>query len=57
MMRGCYPTILRKWSEGKKDEVQTLLDAAVRMYLLIAVPAVAGVMGCELSGCICAFCS
>ena len=43
MMRGCYPTILRKWSEGKKDEVQTLLNTAVRMYLLIAVPAVAGV--------------
>jgi O-antigen/teichoic acid export membrane protein len=43
IMRGCYPTILRKWSEGSKDEVQVLLNEAVRMYLLIAVPAVAGI--------------
>lgn len=43
MMRGCYPTILRKWSENKKEEVQLLLNEAARMYLLIAVPAVAGV--------------
>ena len=43
IMRGCYPTILRRWSEGKKEEVQVLLNEAVRMYLLIAVPAVAGV--------------
>ena len=34
MMRGCYPTILRKWSEGKKDEVQTLLNTAVRLSLI-----------------------
>lgn len=43
VMRGCYPTILRAWSEGKKDDVQRLLNEAVRMYLLLAVPAVAGV--------------
>ena len=42
-MRGCYPTIIRKWSENKKEEVQVLLNEAVRMYLIIAVPAVAGV--------------
>lgn len=43
IMRGCYPTIIRKWSENKKEEVQVLLNEAVRMYLMIAVPAVAGV--------------
>ncbi|MGN1350850.1 MAG: polysaccharide biosynthesis C-terminal domain-containing protein [Anaerovoracaceae bacterium] len=43
IMRGCYPTILRRWAEGKKDEVQELLNEAVRMYLLVAVPAVAGI--------------
>lgn len=43
VMRGCYPTILRAWSEGKKDDVQRLLNEAVRMYMLVAVPAVAGV--------------
>lgn len=43
VMRGCYPTILRAWSEGKKDDVQRLLNEAVRMYMLVAIPAVAGV--------------
>jgi O-antigen/teichoic acid export membrane protein len=43
VMRGCYPTILRAWSEDRKDDVQKLLNDAVRMYLLVAVPAVAGV--------------
>lgn len=43
VMRGCYPTILRAWSEGRKDDVQRLLNEAVRMYMLIAIPAVAGV--------------
>lgn len=44
VMRGCYPTILRAWSENKKDDVQRLLNEAVRMYLLVAIPAVAGVL-------------
>lgn len=44
VMRGCYPTILRAWSEGKKDDVQRLLNEAVRMYLILAVPAVVGVL-------------
>ncbi len=43
VMRGCYPTILRAWSEGRKDDVQRLLNEAVRMYMLVAIPAVAGV--------------
>ncbi len=44
VMRGCYPTILRAWSEGKKDDVQKLLNEAVRMYMLVAIPAVVGVL-------------
>ncbi|MDO4300678.1 MAG: lipopolysaccharide biosynthesis protein [Clostridia bacterium] len=44
VMRGCYPTILRAWSEGKKNDVQRLLNEAVRMYMLVAIPAVAGVL-------------
>ena len=44
VMRGCYPTILRAWSEGKKADVQRLLNEAVRMYMLVAIPAVAGVL-------------
>ncbi len=43
VMRGCYPTILRAWSEGRKGDVQVLLNQAVRMYMLVAIPAVAGV--------------
>ena len=42
-MRGCYPTILRAWSEDKKEQVQKLLNEAVRMYMIIAIPAVVGV--------------
>ena len=49
VMRGCYPTILRAWSEGKKDDVQRLLNEAVRMYMLVAIPAVAGVFAVSQS--------
>lgn len=43
VMRGCYPTILRSWSEGSKELTEKLIGEAVRFYMLIAVPAVAGV--------------
>lgn len=43
VMRGSYPTILRTWSEGKKELSAGLVSDAVRMFLLIAVPAVVGV--------------
>ena len=43
VMRGSYPTILRMWSEGKKDLTEKLISEAVRMYLLLSVPAVLGV--------------
>ncbi len=44
IMRGSYPTILRTWSEGKKELSANLISEAVRMFLLIAVPAVVGVL-------------
>ncbi|MCC8015320.1 MAG: lipopolysaccharide biosynthesis protein [Eubacterium sp.] len=43
VIRGSYPTILRSWSEGKKKQVAELVNEAVRMYLLLGVPAVCGV--------------
>lgn len=43
VMRGCYPTILRAWSEGDKPQTKKLIGDAVRFYLLVAVPAVLGV--------------
>ena len=42
-MRGSYPTILRTWAEGDKEATARLISEAVRMYLLLAVPATVGV--------------
>ncbi len=44
VMRGSYPTILRTWSEGKKELSANLISDAVRMFLIISVPAVIGVI-------------
>ncbi len=43
VMRGSYPTILRTFSEGKKDMAQKLIKDAIRFYLLFSIPAVFGV--------------
>lgn len=43
VMRGSYPTILRTWAEGDKEATSRLISEAVRMYLLLAVPATVGV--------------
>lgn len=43
IMRGSYPTILKVWSEGRKEEAISLISDSVRTYLLLAVPAVVGV--------------
>lgn len=42
IMRGVYPAVLRSWHEGGVKEAKPLLDSGVRLYLLIALPAVAG---------------
>lgn len=48
IMRGVYPAVLRGWREGGRDAVKPLLDAGVRLYLLIAVPAVCGLAAVAL---------
>ncbi|MBE6930942.1 MAG: hypothetical protein E7463_11730 [Ruminococcaceae bacterium] len=45
IMRAVYPSVLRGYREGGKEKAQPLLDAGVRMYLLIALPAAAGLAG------------
>ncbi len=42
VMRGSYPTIVRTWSEGKKELSEKLVSEAVRFYLLLALPSVIG---------------
>lgn len=44
VMRGSYPTILKTWIEGKKELTERLVSDAVRMFLIISVPAVFGVL-------------
>lgn len=43
VMRGTYPTILREWSAGRQEDAKRLISHAVRGFLLIEIPAVAGV--------------
>ena len=42
VMRGVYPAVLGAWREGGQTHAKPLLDAGVRLYALIAVPAAAG---------------
>ena len=42
------PAVLRGWREGGKAAAKPLLDQGVRLYLLIAVPAVAGLTAVAL---------
>lgn len=42
IMRGVYPNVLRAWREGGRQMAKPLLDSGVRLYLLIAAPAVCG---------------
>ena len=48
IMRGVYPAVLRGWREGGRAAAKPLLDQGVRLYLLIAVPAVAGLTAVSL---------
>jgi len=43
IMRGTYPTVLRVWNEGDQDQAKRLISQTARMYMLVTVPAVAGV--------------
>ena len=42
-MRGSYPTIVRTWSEGKKELTEKLICDALRVFLLISIPSVIGI--------------
>lgn len=48
IMRGVYPAVLRAWREGGRTQTQPLLDHGVRLYLLVAVPAVCGLTAISL---------
>lgn len=48
IMRGVYPNVLRAWREGGRQTAKPLLDQGVRLYLLIAAPAVAGLAAVSL---------
>ena len=43
IMRGSYPTVLRVWSEGDKKLATQLVSSTARLYLMLAIPGVAGV--------------
>lgn len=43
IMRGVYPAVLRAWQKEGKEAVIPLIGSGVRLYLLVAVPAVCGV--------------
>ena len=47
VMRGSYPTILRTWSEGRKEQAGKLVNEAVRLYLILGVPAVCGIFALQ----------
>lgn len=48
IMRGVYPAVLRGWREGGQAAAKPLLDQGVRLYLLVAAPAVAGLTAVSL---------
>lgn len=48
IMRGVYPNVLRAWREGGRTAAKPLLDQGVRLYLLVAAPAVAGLAAVSL---------
>lgn len=48
IMRGVYPAVLRAWRDGGQQAAKPLLDQGVRLYMLIAIPAVAGLTAVAL---------
>ncbi len=42
LMRASYPSIIRAWRQDERKEASELLSHAVRNYLLLALPAAAG---------------
>ncbi len=48
IMRGVYPVVLRGWRDGGQAVAKPLIDQGVRLYLLIATPAAAGLAAISL---------
>lgn len=44
VMKGSYPAILKAWNEKDKPKTLNLISQAVRHFLLLAVPSVAGII-------------
>lgn len=44
VMKGSYPSILKVWNDGDKQQTAKLISQSVRTYMLLAVPAVAGIV-------------
>jgi O-antigen/teichoic acid export membrane protein len=44
VMKGSYPSILKAWSDGEKPKTLELISCSVRYYLIIAIPALVGVV-------------
>lgn len=45
IMRGVYPAVIKAYKEHGETETKKLLSAGARLYLLVAVPAMAGLFG------------
>ena len=48
VLRGVYPAVLRAWRESGRDEARGLLNAGVRLYMLVAFPAAFGLTAVAL---------
>lgn len=48
VLRGVYPAVLRAWRETGRDTARGLLNAGVRLYLLVALPAAFGLTAIAL---------
>ncbi|NLD87985.1 MAG: lipopolysaccharide biosynthesis protein [Clostridiales bacterium] len=49
IMRAVYPSILKAYREEGFERAQSVVDGSVRMYLLVAMPACAGLIGISRS--------
>ena len=48
VLRGVYPAVLRAWRESGRDAARGLLNAGVRLYMLVAFPAAFGLTAVAL---------
>lgn len=48
VLRGVYPAVLRAWRERGREDARALLNAGVRLYMLVAFPAACGLTAIAL---------